>query len=111
MSGWVRSAIYRQEVARSRVCRARCSASYQAIPQASGRFRFPRHTDSKALGAALSCSAQPVRAKQTVAIVIDSGDWPSALYCRTYHPVNILLLRGTARSRNIHYPFRLLTSP
>ena len=54
---------------------------------------------------------QPVRAKQTMAIVIDSGDWPSALYRRTYRPVNILLLRGAARSRNIHYLFRLLTSP
>ena len=51
-----------------------------------------------------------MRAKQTVAIVIDSGDWPSALDCRTYNPVNILLLRSGARSQNVHYPFRLLAS-
>jgi hypothetical protein len=48
--------------------RARCSASYQAIPQASGRFRFPRHTGSKALATALPCSV-PADAGKT-----DAGD-------------------------------------
>jgi hypothetical protein len=54
--------------------------------------------------------SQPMRAKQTLAIVIDSGDWASALDCCTYNPVNIPLLCGAARSRNIHFLFRLLTS-
>ena len=68
MSGWGRSAIHRPAVARSRVCRARCSASYQATPQASGRSRFPRHTGSKALATGLPCSV-PADAGRT-----DGGD-------------------------------------
>jgi ABC-type taurine transport system ATPase subunit len=54
--------------------------------------------------------SQPVRAKQTVAIVIDSRDWPPALNGRAHNPVNIFLPPGTARSRNVHHFFRLSTS-
>jgi len=68
VNGWGRSAIYRQAVPRSQACRARCSASYQAIPQASGRSRFPRRTGSKALATALPCSV-PADAGKT-----DGGD-------------------------------------
>jgi hypothetical protein len=54
-SGWGRFATGRLAVPRSRVCRARCSASYPAIPRASVRFGFLRRTNNKALEADHLC--------------------------------------------------------
>ncbi len=54
--------------------------------------------------------SKSVRTKQTVAIVVDSRDWPSALYSRAHNPINILSRSRAARSRNAHYTFRLLAT-
>lgn len=50
----------------------------------------------------LPVPSQPVRAKQTAAIVIDSRDWPPGLNGRTHNPVNIALPTRSACSSNAH---------
>jgi hypothetical protein len=52
--------------------------------------------------------SQPVRTKQTVAIAINSRDWPAGLHGRAHNPVNILPMPSSARCRNAHHSFRLL---
>src|SRR5580700_441357 len=54
--------------------------------------------------------SQPMRAKQTVAIVINRRDRPAGFHCRAHSPVNVVLPNRAANSRNIHHLFRLLTS-
>ena len=51
--------------------------------------------------------SQPVRTKQTGAIVINGGNWPAGLHCRPNNPINILPKSASACSRNTHF-FRLL---
>src|SRR5260370_41137497 len=54
--------------------------------------------------------SQPVRTKQTGAIMINGGNWPGGVHCRPNNPINILPKPTSACSRNSHF-FRLPRGP